>query len=263
MLRFLLFLAFITSLNAAEQSWYNKIYPEIEAGMHFSDFDGTISNAYSESDFREDYDYTETASSYFALSIYNENDYMPNIVFSYFNAKQNEDSDLNSQIYVADGVFDANDSVSTTIDYQVLNIALYQDLKIKGRRVKFLFWKFYPGDIEFDVGMNLKVITWEFQAKDAIASNPSSHWITVDSQIPLPYLGSKYYYYDFRAYANVSALSFSEAKSTNYEVGFDYKVIKHLFLSASYMYEDFKATEKKDTIEFKTRGNKFSFKYVF
>lgn len=264
MLKLILLFTILTTLSAQAESWYDKIHPSIEAGMHMSDFGGTISNANSSSDFRDDFDYLDTKSSYFVLGFKFDYDYVPNIEISYFNDKQNKDSTLSKYTEVADGSFDANTTVTTDIDYQVLSFVIYKDFKHKGDRVKFLRWKFYPGDFEFDIGMNLKVINWKFNIKDATSSDS---WVVADAAIPLPYIGFKYYYYHFRAYASVSALSFSEATSTNYEIGVDYRVIDNLYLSASYMYEDFKTVEEKDghrdTVDFNTAGNKFSFKYVF
>lgn len=258
----LLLLLLVPSLFSAEDSWYNKIDAKIEAGMHLSSFDGTLTNSASTpTSFMSDLEYTNTTSSYFALELKFDYDYMPNIDISYFNAKQNQDVDLNKTMEVASYVFSG--LTSTRIDYKVLNVVLSKQFKKKGRRVGFWRWYFYPGDIEYAIGMSAKVIDWHFEIIDRKVADSQYKFDRVKAFIPLPYLGFKHYYYNLVTYFNVSALSLSEAKSINYQVGIDYKVIDDLYLSLSYMYEDFQAVEKKDSIDFRTTGNKFSFKYMF
>jgi len=36
-----------------------------------------------------------------------------------------------------------------------------------------------------------------------------------------------------------------------------------LYLNAGYMYQQFKVQEQQDIVDFKTKGYKFGFKYVF
>jgi len=90
-----------------------------------------------------------------------------------------------------------------------------------------------------------------------------SAWIKADILIPLPYLGMKYYRYNTVIYANVSALSFSEAKAVTYHAGIDYRIINTLYLGVSYLHEDFKALEREDTVTFSMDGYKVGFKYIF
>ncbi|MEA1983976.1 MAG: hypothetical protein U9N39_10565, partial [Campylobacterota bacterium] len=59
------------------------------------------------------------------------------------------------------------------------------------------------------------------------------------------------------------ALSFIEAKSTNYQLGASYRVVGGLSLSAAYLHEEFEAVEKSDTVSFSTSGYKLSFMYAF
>lgn len=264
MLKVLLFFVVIFSLNAQAAEWYEKIHPSIEVGMHLSDFDGTLENVNSSSNFQSDLGYTDTSSSYFEIALEFDYAYAPNIELSYFNDKQTQNSTFSKYTEIADGQFDVNETVHSAIDYQVLNIVFYKEFKKKGTAVRLFGKIFYPGDIEFDIGANLKYINWHFNVKDA---DGESYWDDVNSIIPLPYLGFKYYYYRFQAYANVSALSFSEAKSTNYEFGAAFKVIDDLYIEASYIYEGFEATVEKnghiDKVDFNTAGNKVSFRYVF
>jgi hypothetical protein len=261
--RIFIFLFLTTSLFSADNtdSWYSKIDTKVEAGMFLSNFEGDISNASSTTDFKDDYGYDKTTSSYFSLQFRFDYDYMPNIDISYFNMKQSQNADLNKSFEVAGTDF--NGTVSTAIDYKVLNVVLHKEFKTKGDRIVMFGRKFYPGDVEFDIGMNIKSVFYLFQVKDSSDSSAEYEFLGVNSIIPLPYLGIKYYYYNFIGYANISALSFSEAKAMDYQIGIDYRVIDRLYLSASYIYEDFEATAGRDKVYFKTVGNKFSFKYIF
>ncbi len=256
---FSLFLILPLSLNAG--SLFEKIDSKIEVGLFIPTFNGTISNTKSSSDFQEDYGYSDAKASLFSLEINHSYDYIPNLYLSYFNMKDNRDTMLSESKEIADEDF--NSSVSTTIDYTLLNVILFQDFKKRGQRVSFLNSSFYTGDIEFDIGINAKVIDWNYEIIDKTDLTRTPSWISANIIIPLPYIGVKYYLYDLITYANISALSFSTAKSTSYQYGFDYRIIDSLFLSAGYMYEKFKAVEDSDTINFTSEGYKFSFKYAF
>lgn len=264
MLRILFVFTLLISSHLVSAEWHEKIHPSIEVGMHLSDFDGTIENVNSSSSFQNDFGYTDTSSSYFTFELKLDYDYAPNVEVSYFNDKQNSNSTFTKYTEIADGKFDVNETVHSSIDYQVLNVVLYKDFKKKGSMVRFFGKSFYTGDIEFDVGLNLKYIDWYFNVRD---NDGEDYWDEVNSIIPLPYIGFKYYYYRLQLYANISALSFSEAKSTNYEFGLYFRVIDDLYMGASYIYEGFEATVEKDdhidTVDFNTAGNKISFKYVF
>jgi len=264
MLRFFLIFFLLISFELQAKEWYENIHPTLEIGMHLSDFDGTAKNTGSTSNFQDDFKYTDTSSSYFALDLRLDYPYAPNIQMSYFNDKQNQNTTLTKYTEIADGKFDANATMDSDIEYKVFNIVLYKDFKKKGKFVKYFGKIFYTGDIEFDVGVNLKFIDWRFNLRDAADED---YWDEVNSVIPLPYLGFRYAYYRLRFYTSISTLSFSDAKSTNYEIGVDFRVIDQLYIGASYLYEGFEATVTKDghtdKIDFNTAGNKLSFKYIF
>lgn len=259
----ILFLMFLPLLGAlyAQDSWYEKFHPSFEAGLFMNDFDGDISNATpSEVKFRDELNYDNTNSSFFALRLSNDYNYVPDIDISYMNVQQNKNSELNTTRVITQGG-DYNGTIRTKIDYSVLNVVLKSSFKYKGSMAKFWMWDFYTGDIEYNLGLNTKLISYRFDIEHADGSLPS--FISVDSVLVLPYVGVKYYWYDFVAYAHGSALSFSEAKAINYEYGLDYRLIKGMYISASYMYEEFEATEKQDTVYFQSYGPKFSIKYHF
>jgi len=259
-------LILITNLLYAK-SWYNNFHPSLEAGMHLATFKGNIENINSTASFENDLGYDRSFSSYFVFGLKSDYKYFPHFYVSYFNETQSKDVNTPKKIYVANAVFDTNSSLSSTIDYKVINVVLYKDLKIKGERFQFLRWNIYPGDIEFDIGMSAKIVHWKIQLTKNVNNGVYPYWIIVDETIPLPYFGFKHYFYNLRTYGSISALSLNNAKSLNYEVGIEYRLIKNLYISASYLYEGFEAVEERnahrDTVSFKTVGNKFSFKYFF
>ena len=260
-LRFLLPFLIFVSVNAADRFLPSKVDINIEVGMYLPTSGGIVSNAESKADFENDFGYTDLRASHFSLIFLLDYDYTPNIDISYFNMKDNVDNVIDRTVRIADGDF--NSSVSTTLDYNVLNILFYQDFKQKGKYLPIFGKMYYSGDFEFDVGINARIIDWKFNIQDAVDRTKSPSWITVNENIPLPYLGFKYYLYDLTVHADISALAISKAKSTSYNVSFDYVVIDTLYLSVGYLYEQFKAVEKLDTVEFETSGYKFAFKYAF
>ena len=263
-LKLFLMIVTIASLSAKDVAWYENIEVKIEAGMHLADFEGKHSNsATGDTDYADDFGYSDAASSYFGLEFNLNYDYIPDIDINYFNVKQSKNADLNRTVEVAEK-YEFSDAISSKIDYEVLNVIFHKEMKRKGKRVSFLRWKFYTGDIAFGVGLNVKVVRWHFRiTDDPSPTKPVYRFVKVDEYIPLPYIKFKYFFYNLSIYGNISALSLVKAKSTNYEIGMEYRVMKNLYLVGSYMYEDFQAVEKKDSIDFKTTGNKFSFKYVF
>jgi len=265
-LKLFLIVVSVVSLSAKESSWYDNIEVKVEAGMHLADFGGTHSNsATGYTDYVDDFGYSDAASSYFGLEFDFNYDYIPDIDINYFNVKQTQNAtlDANKTVEVA-AKYEFTNAISSKIDYEVLNVIFHKEMKRKGKRVSFLRWRPYLGDIAFAVGLNVKIVRWHFRiTDDPSPTQPVYKFVNVDEYIPLPYIKFKYFLYNLTVFGNVSALSLVDAKSTNYEVGIEYRVMKDLYLVGSYMYEDFKAVEKKDTIDFKTTGNKFSFKYVF
>lgn len=256
----LLFLMF-TSSYAKESNWYDGIDVKLEAGLFLSDYDGTVSNPNSKLSFKDDLGYSSTTSSNLGLEFKFPYEYMPNIALNYFNMKQNRDSNISTPFEVI-GV-EMTTPITSRIDYRVLNTKIHQEFKRKGKRQRMYGFIFYPGDIEFDVGINIKVIDYLFQVKPSAESDDSYRFESVRSITYLPHIGVKYYRYDLSLYANISALSLSSAKAKNYQYGVIYKVIDNLYIDIGYMYEDFQATEKRDSINFKTSGYKYSFKYAF
>ena len=259
--RVLLSLFFSISLYAASDSLPSKVNTTLEVGIYLPSISATISNISGDVDFKEDFDYSRAEASYLSADIQLAYDYVPNIAFGYFNMQDNATTTLSREVRIADADF--NSSISSQIDYQVFNLILYKDFKIKGQ-MKSLFGKsIYSGDFEFDIGFNTKLFMWKYQVQDLTKLTVSPSWIEVNELILLPYFGFRYYWYNFRLYSSFSALAFSSAKSTSYQYGVAYRVVDGLYLSVSYLSEEFKAVESRDTIDFQTDGYKFSVKYAF
>ncbi len=256
-LRLLLALLFFNYVLLAE----SKIDTKIEAGIYMPTLNGSINNHQSSSDISKDYGFTNTTASYLSLLLLLDYPYIPNLSIDYFYMQENEDTVLNKTVAVADGTFSS--SISSKIDYNVLNAVFFQDFKKKGSFFSLFGKRYYTGDLEFDVGINTKYISWKFEIQDKTNLNQSPSWIYVNEFIALPYLGFKYYLYNLSIYSNISALSLMDAKSMNYQIALSYRVINGLYLNGAYIHEEFKAIEKSDTVEFNTSGYKFSFIYAF
>ena len=250
----------VGTLFGAEDSWYKKLNPKIEAGIYSSSISGDISNISTVTDFST-LGLDDSRASFFSLSLRPEKKYIPNIKLSYFNMKENSDVVLTDTTTIADEDF--NTSISTSTSYYNINALLYKDLAIKGKIVSVFGNKIYTGDLEFDVGINIKYLNWKYQVSDKMNLTRADSWIEIGQFISLPYLGVKYYRYNLLIYADISALSFQKAEATQLEFGIDYRMVDGLFLSMGYIYEDFDVLEDNDTVNFKTSGPKFSFKYAF
>ncbi|MEA2100108.1 MAG: hypothetical protein U9P72_08260 [Campylobacterota bacterium] len=261
LVRFLLLFLLFFPLYANERVWYDNIDIKIEAGIYMPTFGGDILNVRGETSFEDDLEYKNAPASYFSLFLTHDRDYTPNLIINYFNMKDNKNTELTEPIHLVSVDFDS--SIATVIKSSVLNVTLYQDLMLKGKFLRVFGKPYYTGDLEFHVGLNTKVIDWNFSIQDLTDLSKEESWIRVEEFIPLPYLGFNYYLYNLIVYANVSALSFVDAKATSYQAGLDYRVVEGLYLSAGYLFEEFKAVEKLDTITFNTSGYKLSFKYAF
>ena len=260
--RLIFFIIIATSLSAKDRSWKTDFKTKVEAGLYISGFDGTIATVSNESaSFKDDFGYLKSSSSYFGADLNFGHSYIPNISVNYLNAVQENSVTLNRTISIVNIPFSGQ--ATTQIQYEVLDFILSYDIKNKGDRISLFGNKFYPGDITYSFGANIKKTLWNFQIIDREDTTATYKYVTLNSFVPLPYLGFKYYYYYLSLYGNMSAISFSEVKSMNYEVGIDFQLLKGFYLNASYMYESFEALEKQDTINFRTSGNKFSFKYKF
>lgn len=257
----LLLLVFVLSLYAEDDQGHSRVDAKIEAGLYLPKLSGTVENIKGISDFSDDFDYSNSQASYFSLDLNHDYSYVPNLYLSYFNMQESQSATLTKTVKIADKDF--NSSVLTTIDYQLFDATIYQDLHLKGEVFTLFGSKYFSGDLEFDVGLSTKLFRWKYQVQDLDKPSRDPAWIHVNEFIPLPYIGMKYYLYNLIVYTNLNALAFSRAKSNSYQVGIDYRVVSGLYLSASYMYEQFQVVEKQDAVEFKTTGYKFSFKYAF
>ncbi len=260
-LRLLLPLFMLIPLYAYENDNPSKVRLKMEAGIYLPKVGGSITNTKGRSEFEDDFNYKNLNASYFGITLLLDYDYTPNMEINYFNADENADATLSKNVYIADGMFNA--SVSTLTKYTVFNAVFYQDFKIKGRYIHVFGKSLYSGDFEFDIGLDSKIIDYYFEVQDKTDLNKPTSWIKVDKFISLPYLGFKYYLYDFTLNTSASVISYNRAESLNYKIDADYRVVGGLYLTLGYLYEQFKVLEKEDTVKFKTTGYKLSFKYQF
>lgn len=257
-----LLVSFLFVFSSAD-SWYDNFLVEAEAGIIMNEIDGDIANPDSTLDFAEDIAYSDTYSSFFGLKIENNYEYIPNISINVIDMKEDQDSVLSSKKVIAE-YWDYNGSITSQMRYSVANIMLHNTYKLKGSMQKFLRWNYYSGDVVFNLGINVKYIDYSYRMKnnDTLIPEPYA-FVNVNTFVAQPYIKMTYYWYNFALYASGSALSVSDTKARNYQFGIEYRLYKDLFLSAGYLYEDLQATEKSDRVDFKTYGNKFTFKYIF
>lgn len=263
--RILLPFFMIVSLFAQGDSLSPKMDIKIEAGLYLPSISGDISNTTSRTDLNDDLGFNKSTASYFSLEYRHGYNYLPNIYISYFNMKKDsDDSNLSKDAFIAEATFNSGIKTASTIEYKSLNAILYQDFLIKGKIVKFLFGqRIYLGDLEFDLGLNVKKLNYLYSIQDKSDLSRSLSWISVNEFVPLPYFGFKYYRYNVTIYGDISALSFYEAKSTTGQIAIDYRAVAGVYLTAGYLYESFDVIEDGDTMVFETSGFRVGFRYKF
>ncbi len=264
MLKYVLLpLIIVASLFAQNNSGASKVEVKIEAGLFLPKLGGAISNTITTADFNNDLGFSKSSASFFALETKLNYDYAPNFYINYFNFKEHADASLSKSIVIADDTYASAANITSVVDFNTVNAIIYQNFLLKGKTVDIYSRRFYPGDIEFNIGLNVKNLNYDYtvQDKDTIARSPS--WIKVYEFIPLPYFGFRYYRYNFMILGDISALSFSRAKSTSAQISVDYRVVAGVYVSAGYVYEQFDVVEDNDRVVFRTSGTKLSFKYKF
>jgi len=261
MAKFLLSLLLTLSLVSAEDAWYSRVDVQAEVGIYLPTLSGNIENIAGVSHFSEDIGYTKTKSSYFSLTLRHDYNYLPNVSLSYFNMKESKSTKLTKAIKIANQDF--NSSIKSDTNYQVFNATIYQDLFIEGELFTLFGTKYYSGDLEFNIGLSLKLFDWHYTIQNLEDLTQAPSWINTKALIPLPYLGVKYFLYDLTIYAEAEDLAFFDAKANTYQAGIDYRITSGLDLGVAYIAEEFRVIEEFDTVNFKTSGYKFSFKYSF
>ena len=259
----LLYLLLVLLFLNSNLSALDDVDLEFEVGMMNAEFGGDITNSTSTTGsvtFDDDLGFTDSTSSYFAVRAKFGNEWIPTIYVNYMNFSESQTKDLFGQI--GDSVFgssSAGESVTSNIDYKVINTILYYEFKSKGKRKRMFGKQRYTGDFEIDLGINLKNVDYSFD----IAGTTDTEFIKVKSSILLPYAAMRYYLYYLSVFADISTLSFSDVKATSYSLGIDYEMIRNLYLGLTYFYEDFEETISNDTIDFQSSGFMFSVKYAF
>ena len=259
-LRILIPFLLLSSVLFAGNSFKSNVDVKFEAGLFLPDISGDIANTTSTAKFDDDLGFSKATASYFSLGVRLDYDYVPNFYVSYFNMRDKADSTLSNAVTIASASYTGD--ITSDIAYDTINMIAYQDFVIKGSTKSLFGYRVFTGDIEFDIGLNVKNLNWRYD----IATRPTisqESFIQIKEFIFLPYFGFKYYWYNVIVLGDISALSFNEAKATSIQLAVDYRLVDGLYLSAGYLYERVKAVDKSDTITFDTQGYKFSFKYKF
>ena len=226
-------------------------------------FKGDIENPKSTTEYASDLKYDNTLISFFGFDANFDTAYIPNVRLDYFNMIDTQNANFETTKELV-GV-DFNGSVSSQTNYQVFNIILHKAFHRRGMNFNMFGSEYYSGDFYFDFGINLKNIDYEFRIKQnstPASSNPYEY-ITVKSNIVLPYFGMKYTIYNLSLFGNVSTLAIGDIRANSYKVGLDYRIFQHIALSGGYMYEDFQATEVEDKVTFIASGGYLSVKILF
>lgn len=258
LLPFLMF----TTLFAVDESLKENMEFKMEAGIFLPTLSGDISNTITNTNFADSLAFKNSSASYLSFESRLNYDYSPNFFISYFNIQDHSDTTLPEDITLAGADYTAGIDITSTVDYDSVNIVAYQDFLLKGGS-RALFGRYYPGDIEFDIGINVKYINWQYSIKDKTNLLRSDSWIKVYQFIPLPYFAFKYYRYNIMINGDISAISIERAKVTSAQITFDYRLVKGVYASMGYLYESFEVVEKSDTVVFNSSGTKLSFKYKF
>jgi len=256
-----LFFGLFAFILLSQSSAFDEVNLKLEVGIYSPELSGSIKNYITTTDLQKDLNYKDVGLSYAKFGSYFSGDF-PNIEIDYFMVTQEAAASFESAKTLVSQEY--NSSVYSKVDFKRTNITIYHDLKKKGRRIHLGNGKYvYPGDLEFDIGVNLKNFDYTFQIRDLTDTQDEYRFDRIDGWVVLPFIQAKYYYYRISLYANMSMLSYGVANTTTYNYGFDWKIIDRLYFGFSTMYERVEAKEKDDVIMFKLDGNKFSFKYIF
>ncbi len=245
----------------AAYSAQSNLTTTIEVGMFVSEPDSVIENIDGKYDFQDDFKYKQFNASYFGIDINHQYAYIPNIAVNYFTQQESQSTPLDKNITIANDSYTGK--VKSVTDYSVLNTLLYYTFKQGSDYNSIMGYNLYTGHLEVDVGINIKYIDWSFIIQDLNNTQRSSSWITVKGISPAPYLAFRYNIWRISLYTKASALAMSETEILDFEGGVIVQLFQGLHLSASYMYESFKATEGNDKIDFITGGYKASLLYKF
>ncbi|MBN2895170.1 MAG: hypothetical protein JXK05_04665 [Campylobacterales bacterium] len=233
----------------------------VELGAYMPHFDGTIENPSTITTYDKDllYDAAEPIS-YFGAEVNFESWYLPTLRLGYFNMSDSKNAVLTqTKEFVS---WDYNGSVTTWTDYTVINAVIAKDFYRKGSYIDLFGVPLYTGDLIFDLGLNLKKIAYRFDVRQ---NGPvlEKDFITVDSEVLMPYFGISYRVGRFNLGGDISGLAFGEVKANSYKLALEYRVYGGIALRGGYMYESFEATEKKDEVTFKASGAFGSVRYYF
>lgn len=255
--KILLSLLSATLLNAYEIDDPKLGNIAIEAGIWNTSLDGNIKNTATSTSFKDDLGFSEAKNiTSFGIDLKNDYSWLPNIYVNYFTLNSSADGNIPTAKQINSVAPNYSGSVSSTIKYSELNTILYGYLQ--------------QSIFEFDLGINLKKISYTQTIKENTLTNPDNDTIKgPDSIIPLPYVGFKIDLYPIntvlKAETSVIALGDDEAKDYTYSL--NYRIMKNMYISYGYRYNSWKTTNKDTTknekYDMSLKGNYINAKILF
>ncbi len=234
----------------------------IGADLYMPKPSGSIENVASGKTNFSELGYTKsTPTSILHLNIRNRFDYIPDLKVSYFHLKDTHGSDLNKTVQIAGE--DYNASVQSDIDYSMLSAVFYKSFVLKGEYFSFFSNSIYSGDLEFQLGIDTRVLQWQYTIQDKTDLKRSPSWIQAQTVVPLVYFGANYYFYNLVLEAQTSTLAISESKIIEYNIGLKYRFGDSLYLQAGYLYSNIQFVHNEDEIDYTAKGARGGFEYFF
>jgi hypothetical protein len=213
----------------------------IEGGVWNTTFSGQIKNTLSTTDMKDDLGYNENKNiTTFGLDIKNNYTWIPNIYVNYLHFKETADGVITTEKRI--GLNQNNSasgflgSVSTSTEYSELNAIFYGYLQ--------------QGIFEFDLGLNLKSITYT----QTIKENTGTDNITIEGPeklFVLPYIALSI---DLDAIDTVlkaegSIVSLADDDAHDYRYSINYRIMRHMYLSYGYKLHSWTAKSQKNEHE--------------
>jgi hypothetical protein len=223
---------------------------EFEVGGFYPKFTGDITNPSSTATFDDDLAYRHALISYFGTDIKFFHPYIPDIKLGYLNIMERQSVALAENKTFAKQ--DYNGSITSQIDYKVLNLTLYKTMH-QPLSINFRGESLPLGDIFFELGGNIKYLDYSFDVHNH-TDDPLKDSIVIDTFILMPYFGFRYQYGIIALFANGSALGFSDARADSIRGGMSIRLMKHLSINGGYMYENTKLNADDDKVTFTSAG---------
>ena len=261
-MRQIVVLVFLWMVGVSSLFAFEKWHFNLGAELYMPKPSGTFSNVASgETTFGELGFSKSTYASIFHFDIQNDYDYIPNIKLSYFNFIDTQHADLNKTIQVAREDFTGQ--LQSQIDYSVTSFLLYKGILLQGSYVSIFSFTFYTGDLEFQLGIDTKLLQWKYSIFDRGDLSRSPAWVQAQAVVPQVYFSANYYFYNLVLEAQTSNLAISDSKIIEYSLDAKYLFGDALYLKVGYLYSNIQVVHNNDEIDYKATGMKVGFEYLF